>query len=200
MNTAPNTSLISHLDRALAATGVVVTGIREDQWDLPTPCRDWNVRTLGNHLVGGLRIFTAQLRGEADPGGHDTHDWLGAQPAAAYADAATADRAAWRTAGAMDTVLDLAFGRVPAPLALVVHLTEVVVHGLDLAVATGQEEKVDGAPATHLLELVRTSGVEAYRVPGIFGPEQPVEATAPVHRRLLAYLGRELDPVTQPAL
>jgi uncharacterized protein (TIGR03083 family) len=45
------------LDRALGATGDLVAGVRDDQWDAPTPCTAWSVRDLVNHFVGGNLMF-----------------------------------------------------------------------------------------------------------------------------------------------
>ena len=92
----------------------------------------------------------------------------------------------------MSAVLDLSVGRMPAPMAAVIELTEIVVHGLDVAVATGQEDAVDEEQAAALLDLMNGMGVDAFRVPGVFGPEQPAPETAPAHVRLLAFLGRDL--------
>ena len=73
-----------------------------------------------------------------------------------------------------------------------IHLTEVVVHGLDLAVATEQEFRVDEELSEQLLAtMTSTGGIDAFRRPGIFGPEVTAES-APAHRRLLAYLGRSI--------
>jgi uncharacterized protein (TIGR03086 family) len=187
--------MIDHLELALRSTGTIVSGIRPDQWGLPTPCTGWDVRAECNHLVGGLRIFAAQLQGQPLDADHDTTDWLGVEPAAAYASAARADAAAWREPGATDTVFDLAFGQAPGQMALVVHLTEVLVHGLDLAVATGQEHLVDEGEAGFLHAMMSSMGTETFRVPGIFDAEVPAADDDPEHRRLLAYLGRDLVPV-----
>ena len=183
--------MITRLEHALVTTAEIVAAVPADRWSAPSLCAGWSLRAEANHLVGGLRIFAAQLTGQALEVDHDTHDWLAGDPRASYADAARADLDAWRSPGAMETVLDLAFGSVPAPMALVVHLTEIVVHGLDLAVAVGREDLVDEEQAAWLLGLMRETGTEQFRVPGIFGPEVAIEAEAPAHRRLLAYLGRD---------
>ena len=65
-------------------------------------------------------------------------------------------------------------------------------HGLDLAVATEQEFRVDEELSEQLLAtMTSTGGIDAFRRPGIFGPEVTAES-APAHRRLLAYLGRSI--------
>jgi uncharacterized protein (TIGR03086 family) len=68
----------------------------------------------------------------------------------------------------------------------------VVVHGLDVAVSTGQEDRVDARQVTSLHDLMLGMGVAAFRTPGVFGPAVPVPEDAPAHRRLLAFLGRRL--------
>jgi uncharacterized protein (TIGR03086 family) len=186
--------MIDQLDRALRTTGTIVAAVSPAQWAAPSPCAGWTVRDEANHLVGGLRIFSAQLTGTTVGADHDGHDWLGTEPASAYADAARADAAAWRRPGATETTFDLAFGQVPGPMALVVHLTEVVVHGIDLAVATGHEDLVDQEQASWLHGLMREMGTDAFRVPGIFGPELAAPTGDQAHRQLLAFLGRDLVP------
>lgn len=89
----------------------------------------------------------------------------------------------------------LTIGTVPAQLGLLIHLTEVVVHGIDLAVATGQEGKISQSSARHLMEAMKASGaMTQFRVPGIFGPELAPSDGATDHQQLMAYLGRALTP------
>ena len=180
---------IDDLELALATTGRLVAAIEPDQWSAPTPCDGWDVTTVVNHVVGGMRLYAAELTG-TDAGAEHEDDWLGNDPLAAYRDAATQVLAAWRSPGAEQRTIGLSFGTVPAPLAAIVELTEIVVHGLDVAVATGQEAAVDQVQAERLLALMAGMGIEGFRAPGIFGPEQPAPADAPAHRRLLAFLGR----------
>ncbi|HKB30167.1 MAG TPA: maleylpyruvate isomerase N-terminal domain-containing protein [Streptosporangiaceae bacterium] len=69
------------LARALDATGDLVAGVRDDQWDAPTPCTGWNVRDLVNHVVGGNLAFASLLRGQP-PSRPRAADHLGGDPAA----------------------------------------------------------------------------------------------------------------------
>ncbi|MFD7864284.1 TIGR03086 family metal-binding protein [Streptomyces sp. NPDC057682] len=182
------------IERALAMTGAVVAVVDEAAWSSPTPCAGWDARTTLNHLVGGMRIFAAELTG-TDPGGAHHDDWLGTDPAGAYARAAEADRAAWRRAAGSEealasTTVRLGFGTVPGPLAALIHLTEVLVHGLDLAWAVGRTDRVDEELCEDLLSRARRTGMDPFRRPGMFGPERPAPADAPARVRLAAYLGR----------
>jgi uncharacterized protein (TIGR03086 family) len=133
-----------------------------------------------------MRVFAAELNG-TDPGAEHESDWLGADPRGAYAEAAETDRAAWNRPGALDTTVHI------SPAALI-HFTEVCVHGVDLAVATGQQAVADEELCAELLSVMRgMGGFGAYPVPGVFGPEvQPAPGAAP-HARLPAYLGRTVS-------
>ncbi|MFE0104554.1 TIGR03086 family metal-binding protein [Streptomyces sp. NPDC059009] len=186
--------LAGAISRALTMTGAVVHAIPDDGWSAPTPCDEWDAHTTLNHLVGGMRIHAAELTG-TDPGGKHHDDWLGTDPQGAYAAAADADRAAWQHAAPTDAALDevtvrLSFGPVPGPRAALIHLTEVLVHGVDLALAAGREDLVDQHLCELLLTHMSTVDMDAYRGPGLFGPRLPAPADAPAHVRLLAFLGR----------
>jgi hypothetical protein len=112
----PATSVIDQIDRALDMTGVITKGITDELLALPTPCPGWDVRTELNHLVGGMRIFAAELTA-TDPGAAHEDDWLGDDPQAAYAAAADLDRAAWHRPGVLKATVRLGFGDVPGPMA-----------------------------------------------------------------------------------
>ena len=183
-------ALVDRIDSALAMTTALVDGIGSDQLAAPSLCAGWDVRTELNHLVGGMRIFTAALGGLRAGADHDA-DWLGDDPRHAFLEAAAADRAAWRRPGALDTTVHISLGALPGPMAAVVHLTEVLVHGVDLAVATGQRRHIDQQQCADLLATMHDmGGMDPYRRPGMFGPERAAPAEATAHQELLAYLGR----------
>ncbi|MGW5245778.1 TIGR03086 family metal-binding protein [Streptomyces sp. NPDC004129] len=187
---------VGRIGRALAMTGSVVEAIGGDVWSAPTPCPEWDARTTLNHVVGGMRIFAAELTG-TDPGGEHHDDWLGTDPVHAYKAAAEADRAAWQQAAPTDAdlakaMVRLGFGPVPGPMAALIHLTEVLVHGVDLATAAGRTDLVDQRLCEDLLTHMRRTGMDAFRGPGMFGPENPAPEGAAAHVRLLAFLGRQV--------
>jgi uncharacterized protein (TIGR03086 family) len=185
-------SVIDRINRAITTTGAVVDGITEDRLGIPTPCEGWDVRTELNHLVGGMHYYAAQLTGTRAEAAHEDDDWLGGDPRAAYAAAAEIDRAAWDRPDVLDGTVRLGFGTVPGPMAAVVHLTELLVHGTDLAIATGRPELIDEPACEQLLAQMRAIDFSPVRPPDMFGPELPAPADAPAHRRLLAFLGRAL--------
>ena len=127
--------------RALQATGHIVAGIGEDQWHDPTPCGDWDVHALLNHIVAGNRWVRPLAGGEtiAEVGNRLDGDQLGHSPLMAYeASAAEADSVfcepgAWRPRAPSRT------GPSPGLSTAVTGSLDVLVHGWDLAKATGQD-------------------------------------------------------------
>jgi len=181
--------MIDRIDAALdMAAGIVATVPASSA---PSLCPGWDVRFELNHLVGGMRIFAAELSGV--PAGGDHHDdWLGDDHVGAFTTAADLDRAAWHRPGALDTTVRLGFGAVPGRTAALIHLTEILVHGADLAVVSGREELVDQRQCAELLNTMQHLDFDAFRRPGMFGAERPAPAGAPAHWQLLAFLGRDL--------
>src|SRR5215469_16531500 len=54
------------LARALSQTRAIISQIRPDQENLPTPCTEWDVRALANHTVFDALAFTASVSGGSD--------------------------------------------------------------------------------------------------------------------------------------
>jgi uncharacterized protein (TIGR03086 family) len=188
------------LARALEATARLVDGVRDEQWAAPTGCPGWTVRDLIAHLVGGTRGVAAALRGEAPPDGDQPGtDQPGTDPAAALRAAGEQARAAFAAPGALERVVSVPAGVVPGAVALHLRLTELLVHGWDLARATGQP--TTGLPEDLAEEELAFSRVQLGRVPpgrSPFGPPQPVADDAPAVDRLAALLGRSPGPVAAP--
>src|SRR5438067_13334560 len=123
-------------ERALDEAARLVGGVRSDQMDLPTPCSDWDVRTLIAHLVAGNVRFLGVAEGKRAERGPVTPDVLGDDPAGAYRRSAEALRPAWRDPARLDQQCELPFGVRPGRAALAVVVAETVAHGWDLATAT----------------------------------------------------------------
>jgi hypothetical protein len=95
---------------------------------------------------------------------------------------------------ALQEPVTLTFGTVPAPLAAVIHLTEVLVHGSDIAVAIGAQHLIGEELCAELLTTMHR--IDNFRVPGIFGPAVPVDQQLPTHLQLITYLGRTVMPTS----
>ncbi len=195
-------TIIDDIGCALDMTGHIVHGIRDGQWDNPTPCTDWTVSDVLDHTVGGIRTFAAELTNTAARADHDS-DLLGADAVAAYDLAARTDRDAWSDPTALNGTITISLGTLPAPTAAAIHLTEIVVHGVDIAVAAGQTNRIDEELCTALLALMADmGGVDPYRQPGIFGPAIDTPRHQVPHIRLMNFLGRRVmanDPTQRSA-
>jgi uncharacterized protein (TIGR03086 family) len=169
----------------------LITGVRPDQWTAPTPCTEWNVRNLVNHVVRGNRQFATALRGEPPPPAEPL-DVLGDDPLAAYRAASAEMLEALRQPEAMQGTVTVPFGTVPAGLAVHLRNTELLVHGWDLARATGQPTPFPDQLAEQELQFSRgaLSQIPPGRTP--FGPSQPVADDARAIDRLAALLGRHV--------
>jgi uncharacterized protein (TIGR03086 family) len=82
------------------------------------------------------------------------------------------------------------WGKVPGRVALAGYVREVLAHGWDLAVATGQETERDPELGAFALEVSQRSLPASGRENIPFGPVVPVPAEAGVYTQLAAWLGR----------
>jgi uncharacterized protein (TIGR03086 family) len=176
--------------RALLNTGRIVMGVRPEDLTLPTPCRDWDVRLLLNHIIGGNYMFAEVARGgQADASGvMDDHTLP--DPGSNYIKSADEVLAAWAEPGAMQRRCKMPFGEIPAPAAVSIHFLDVVVHGWDLARATGQDTTIEPDLAAEALDISQGLMSPELRDTGVFGPEIPTSDDDPLHDRLVAFMGR----------
>jgi uncharacterized protein (TIGR03086 family) len=197
---APLDALATALDR----TGDLLAGLRADEWSSPTPCTGWTVRDLVNHLVGGNRLFTDALRGVPLPprevlGRRSGEDQLGGDPVATYRTGAQALLAAVRAPGALDSVLALPAGDLPGPAAVHLRTVELLVHGWDLAAATGRPAPFPDELAAAELGFSRDLLARMPEGRRPFAPSEPVPDDAPALDRLAALLGRRVGGREVPA-
>jgi uncharacterized protein (TIGR03086 family) len=180
------------LEAALEATGSIVDAITADHWDLPSPCTEWSVRQVAEHLTGGNDIFTRALGGVVPPGSSGADG-----TARAYHESAERLLSAFRQPGAMEKAVHVPFGAVPGAVALGLRLTEVLVHGWDLARATGQTPRFPAEAAEQALSFTvpMLQRIPPDRKP--FRSPQPVDRNAPAIDRLAARLGRTVSRASE---
>ena len=170
----------------------VVAGIGDHQLCHPTPCAGLNVAALLDHVVGLTVAFRLAAEKTAFDGGpsadaaHLAPDWRTRLP-----DQLDALAAAWREPSAWDGEAEVAGVLLPAPAMATVALNEVLIHGWDLAVATGQAYRPDGASVQACREFVGDRTGSTDEPDGLFGPVVPVPADASEFDRLLGQTGRD---------
>ena len=180
--------LVPLIQQAIADTGRTLAGIRPAQWHDPTPCTDWDVAEVAAHLVSGLDAFGAIGEGLPMPTEDPPLDWASA--AAAYVEASSRALGAWTAPGALDHVYHPPWGDSPGRMLAGFLIIETVVHGWDLAKATGQPCDYDAATVEAAYEMAVATDDPSIRVDGMFGPVVDVADDAPLIDRLAGFLGR----------
>ncbi len=168
-----------------------VDRIGDDQWSASTPCSDWDVRALVNH-VGNEQLWAPHLvAGETieEVGDRYDGDVLGDDPKATFRRAVEGARAAFAGAD-LGAIVHLSFGDVPCAVYLEQMLTDAEVHGWDLAKGVGEPAGLDAETAARLLPAMQAQA-ELIRASGVFGPACEVADDADDAAKLLALLGRD---------
>ena len=160
-----------------------------DQWDAATPCEDWDVRALVNHVVGE-ELWTRPLVDGAtiaEVGDRFDGDVLGDDPVT------VARAAASEAIGAVDhrlpagDIVHLSFGDVPIAEYVYQLTADHLIHCWDLAAATGQSRELDPEVVAGVAAWF-SDREELYRRAGAVGPR--VDAADDPQSRLLAGFGR----------
>lgn len=183
------------MQQVMDQTAEVVDGTKPSQLGDPTPCTEWTVRDVINHIVGGSTMFAVCIEQGSVPdellGKLMAGDNLGDDYKSAFRTAANRALAAGNQEGALEKMVKLPFGEMPAGVALNLAVFDVTTHAADLAWATGQTiedtELLDTA-----LEIGRQMLGPDGRQPGRFDPEVPAPANADAADRLLAFAGRRV--------
>ena len=181
--------------QALEATRSCVAGIAADQWELPTPCDGWTVHELLNHIVAG-NLWAAELgrgRSIADVGSTLDGDMLGADPVGAYDRSAESAAATFEAPGALDSPCAVSYGPVPGSVYAGHRFIDVLVHGWDLATATGQATDLDPKLVDACWEVLRPQ-LSMLQASGAFGVARPGLDDDNSQDSLLAALGRSGSP------
>lgn len=177
--------------RAIAGMTERVHAVRDDQWNSPTPCSDWDLRALVNHVTGE-NLWTPPLLGGktiAEVGDAFDGDVLGADPVAAW-DASTGPAVDAVTApGAMERTVHLSYGDERAMEYAGQLFADILIHSWDLARAMGGDERLDPELVAALIPWF-AERESLYRGAGAIGPRVEVPADADPQSRLLAGSGR----------
>jgi uncharacterized protein (TIGR03086 family) len=191
-----------HMARSIDVAVAAIRGADPARFGDPSPCTDYTVGQVVSHLAFGLLLAEyGALRKDWEPGwsGADRAPYLVDVPEAQWADKAAeqaeATKRAWADPAAWDGETSFGGGAMPAAAVGSMMIAEFVVHGWDVAAATGQRLEVSPALGEAVLEGV-TAVAPMGREGGWFAPEVPVPADAPALDRALGAAGR--DPAWTP--
>ena len=182
------------LERAVSSTEHIVKGIRRKDLSAPTPCTEWTVKQLLNHLVGTLWLADGLFndrkpRYAVAPGALPKSDLVGDDPTKAYARASRAALDAAATEGTIERLHATPLGDMPGVALAGFTTLDVLVHGWDLARATGQDEELDDDIVAFVTAFAKQAITDQTRGPTI-GPAVRAPKGATPTQKLVAYLGR----------
>lgn len=179
--------------RAMAGTRAYLDGVRADQWHDPTPCSEWDVKQIANHIIGE-NLWAGELyQGKAisDVGSTLDGDLAGGDPAKAYRDSVTVASNVVTAPGAMEATCHLSFGDFSGSEYAAQLFMDTLIHGWDVAKATGQATRLDPALVEACLPIAEhITGM--FRSAGVFGEALPVSSDADPQTKLLALVGRRV--------
>jgi len=180
--------------------------VTDAKLDNPTPCQDTPVAALLDHLLGLTLAFTwaarktpVAERGSDESGpGRATAEHLDPNWRALLPRRLDALAEAWRDPTAWEGITEAGGVTMPADVMGTVALDELVLHGWDLARATGQPFACDPASTAAVLAFTSASAQPEMRASreGLFGPVVEVAEDAPAFDRALGFAGR--DPAWTP--
>ena len=168
------------LSRAVDQAGDVLDHVHRDALDRPTPCSEWDLATLADHLVDAPRRFLAMMRGEEV-------DWSAPPPHVAEEWGPT-----FRVTGD-DLVHAWHEHSGDAAVSADWQTAELALHTWDVARTIGYPvDRLDPEVAERGLAFMRENLTEDDRGP-VFGPERDVPEDAGAYERIAAYSGRGID-------
>jgi uncharacterized protein (TIGR03086 family) len=192
-------NLHAEMTDAAAAAARTVSNVDAGQFGGPTPCTDWDVRALLNHLI----LWTSYSLEARALGGSVSQELMdrdfAGEPGFAAGYRAQLDRAlaAWANPAAWERKLSVMGTDTPAADVAALNIAEMVLHGWDLAAATGQRYTVGDAAAAAAAQAVEANA-DLFRQYKGFAEPVEVLASASALDRLLAASGRDPSWTPEP--
>jgi uncharacterized protein (TIGR03086 family) len=188
--------VLADCHRAFEAVQHLVDSVRPDQWSAPTPCTDWNVRELLNHVANGNAVFAGVADGTRPSGpvtpAERAVDRLGADPAAGFRTTGERMHDAFLTPGFLEGTFETPMmGEQQGTTIVHMRINELLIHGWDLSRAIGRPDGLPDDLAEGALKLWQTRLAGRPREGMPFGVPEPVADDAPAIDRLAAFLGRK---------
>jgi uncharacterized protein (TIGR03086 family) len=163
----------SIVTRGVAQLGALLGEVTPDDLERPTPCSEWTVADLSDHVVNSVAGMATMARGgEPDWATSTHHD----DPAAAF----------HREGRALVEALDASDGAFPDGMAA----AELAVHTYDLAVALGRRTADLDPEIAEAGHAFMTASMTDDMRGSAFGPQQPVPDNANAYERIAAFAGR----------
>jgi len=165
----------------------VLGNVTSDQLSSPTPCPEWDVKALIDHVVAGNQRVVERAGGQVAPLPEDV--------GAAHRASAKASQEVFSEPEGLTRTYQIAIGVVPGMVLLEIRTSDLLAHAWDLAIATGQPTDLDPELAEYVLAfLTQTMSRPGLRGEGRpYGEEQPCGDERSAADRVAAFLGRGLS-------
>jgi uncharacterized protein (TIGR03086 family) len=174
---------IDALDRTYGSLEQLLRSLSRDDLAARTPCPEWDVRAVLDHVIGNAESFTAVAGGGQFAPAEGDH--VGDDPAASLRAAADQVVAAWRAGSDQPT------GMIPDVSMLDINLADTVLHTWDIAKGTGREPGLPADVVDYVLAKMEGQWHEIGHQMGAFGPPCTAPDGAPPVDRLVALTGRQ---------
>ncbi len=174
-----------------------VAGITQEQLRHPTPCSEWDVQELLNHLIGGVEMVVGCFPGQTPdiaPGSSDSSYSTETQAAGlveAYQSVVSQALHAALEPGALERNIETPLGDMPCAVFLSISSMDQFIHGWDLAKATGQDTGLDPELAQVCYGMCVPDMADQGREAGVIGAAVAVSDDASIQDKLLGYMGRQ---------
>jgi uncharacterized protein (TIGR03086 family) len=169
-----------------------VREIKPDQWGDATPCSEWTVRDLVNHIVNEDKWTVPLMQGSTveEVGDRLDGDLLGDDPHGAWEMAKKEASNAVQSEGALDKTVNVSWGQIPSTEYVFQLLTDHVIHAWDLARGIDADDALDPDLVETVYTLVLPHAKE-WQGSGAFGTPVETPDNADTQTKLLALLGRK---------
>ena len=182
---------VALFSKASRATAEIAANVTESQLSGATPCSEYNVKDLSNHIAGfyGMTAMAARKQPIAGEPGADI---VGSDPAGVIPGVIEGAVAAWREPGSTEGKTQFGPGEYDAAFAATITLFETVMHGWDLAKGTGQELQVSDEVGEAVFGIAQQICNDDSRGGGHrFGAEIKVADGASAFEKALGLSGRD---------
>jgi uncharacterized protein (TIGR03086 family) len=179
---------VERIEKATVHTSRIVHGVKKEQLSDATPCTEFDVKLLLNHMLGGLEMLRDASSGGSPkmPDG----DQFGDDPGATYDERASKLLDVLKQPGTLDRTWTMPFGQLPGQMMAAIAFVEHLTHGWDLAKATGQDTTIPDELIAEARSVVEPTDA-MWRSPGVCGPQVDVPESAPASDKFAAFMGRQ---------
>lgn len=185
--------LLATLDVAQSQFEQALRRVSDDQWRAPTPCTDWTVYQVANHVVAAGDYFIALLEGESKEHALErllAADVLQPNPVSAFVAKRQRVLAAFSAPGALEKIGHHVLADMTGAQLLHGCITETAVHTWDINKATASDQAIDEQLANVALATMKQLA-PIFAANGFAAPSVEIASDAPVQDRLIALSGRQ---------